>query len=97
MNCNELQPGPAAFCEAARLFPGRHFPPRDAGAVARLCSSKLLHPNGRPSSLRINRAIDVRTDKRTDIGRPRHPREALVEDASCDSFGHMQRGYRWQK
>jgi hypothetical protein len=93
MNCNELQPSPAAFLRNGTTFSGSPFSSsRRRRRGARHCSSNLLHPNGKPSSVRINRAIDVRTEKRTDIGMPRHPRQALVEDASCDSFGHMQRG-----
>jgi hypothetical protein len=38
------------------------------------------------SLLRIDRTVDPRTDQLADIGRPSHPRQALVEGASGDSF-----------
>jgi hypothetical protein len=64
-----------------------------AGRVAgRLYGLETFHLRFKLSSRRVDRPVDPRTDQLTDIGGPRYPRQALVEDASGDSFGHMQRG-----
>src|SRR5262245_17252944 len=60
--------------------------------VPQVISGLKVYDLSHSSSLRVDRTVDARADQRADIAWPRHPRQALIEDANGHPLGHMQGG-----